>query len=102
MEQYNEIEWDDYNIFKNEIDHGVKYWEIEQCFENPYILLRRKKKKRRKKKGENKKVLLGRTDGGRYLFIVFEDKGNGIARPISARDMEKPERRLYEEKVRIF
>ena len=40
--------------------------------------------------------------GGRYLFIVFEDKGKGKARPISARDMEKQERRYYEKKIREF
>jgi len=60
MQQYHEIEWDDYNIFKNEIEHKVKYWEIEQCFENSYILLRGKKKRIK----ENRKVLLSRTDGG--------------------------------------
>lgn len=99
MEQYHEIEWDENNIYKNVKKHGVQYWEIEEAFENIYIILKNKKTKNIDKQ-ENRKIVLGQTNSGRYLFIVFEDKGKGIARPISARDMEKAERRFYEQKTK--
>lgn len=97
MKAFHEIEWDEFNIDKIE-GHGVGAYEVEEAFEAPYVLLRGKKK-RRPGRMERRMVLLGRTLGGRYVFIVFEDKGGGRARPISARDMEDDERRLYEEKV---
>ena len=99
MKQYHEIEWDEHNIYKNAKKHGVQYWEIEEAFENIYIVLKNKKIKSIEKQ-EKRKVLMGQTNSGRYLFIVFEDKGNGIARPISARDMEKTERKFYEQKTK--
>lgn len=99
MKQYQEIEWDEHNIYKNAEKHGVQYWEIEETFENIYIILKNKKIKETEK-GEKRKILLGQTSGGRYLFVVFEDKGNGLARPISARNMEEDERKFYEQKIK--
>ena len=96
-QSYHEIEWNEDNIYKNEEEHNVKYWEIEECFENPYVLL---SKTRLKKSKDTRKAILGRTDSGLYLFIVFEDKGSGCARPISARDMKKKERQYYAQKIR--
>ena len=48
--------------------------------------------------GENFYRALGQTDGGRYLEVFFVYKGGGKALPISARDMDKKERRLYGKK----
>jgi len=98
MVEFREIEWNEYNIEKIE-EHGIRSYEAEELFESPYILLRCKKK--RGDHLEKRRILLGVTLGGRYVFLVFEDKGKGIARPISARDMdmEDDERRFYEEKV---
>lgn len=93
---YNEIEWDEYNIYKNEKSHNVKYWEIEECFENLYVLVSKIKVKNPAGK---RKALFGRTIAGRYLFIIFEDKGKGCVRPISARDMKKKERQYYDKKI---
>ena len=41
--------------------------------------------------------MLGETNGGRYLFIVFQHLSNEKARPIHARDMKINERRIYEQ-----
>jgi uncharacterized DUF497 family protein len=39
--------------------------------------------------------LWGQTDAGRYLTILFIDKGTGEVLPLSARDMADKERRRY-------
>lgn len=40
----------------------------------------------------------GQTDGGRYLIVFFIYKSNNIALILSARDMDKKERKRYERK----
>jgi len=83
---YKKIEWDEGNVFKNEIKHNVKYWEIEEAIENnPKCIILHKK-------FPDRKLLLGYSDVGRYLFIVFQEKSKGIIRPIHCRDMTKQER----------
>ena len=92
--RYQYIEWDEYNLWKNEIKHGVTAEEIEQCFNNPPFVIFPHKRYR------NRRVLLGRTFGGRHLFVVFQDKSKDTARPIHARDMKSNERALYEKQTR--
>jgi uncharacterized DUF497 family protein len=41
---------------------------------------------------------MGQTDAGRYLIIFFIFKTNGQVLILSARDMTKAERKLYEKK----
>ena len=92
--RYRYIEWDEDNIWKNEIKHGVTEEEIEQCFNNPPFVIFPHKKIR------DRRVLLGRTLGGRNLFIVFQHKSVEVARPIHARDMKTNERRMYEKQTK--
>ncbi len=90
MELYiSEFDWDEANEGHIRERHHVAAEEVEQCFSNPHKITQ-------KPKSEDRYYLFGRTDGGRYLFIVFQYKGFGIIRPISARDMDKDERRFYE------
>ena len=44
--------------------------------------------------------MLGITDGGRMLFLVYEQKGNGVVRVYSAREMTDKERRTYRQHAR--
>jgi uncharacterized DUF497 family protein len=62
---YRYIEWDENNLWKNEIKYGVTAEEIEQYFSNPPFVTFPHKKH------TDRRVLLGKTFGGRYLFIVF-------------------------------
>ncbi|MEW5694192.1 MAG: BrnT family toxin [Candidatus Hydrogenedentota bacterium] len=79
---YSKIEWDDDNVYKNEAKHGVKYYEIEEAIENnPKCIIPHKKY-------NDRYLLFGRSDAGRYLFIIYQDKGGGIIRPIHGKDME--------------
>lgn len=92
--RYKYIEWDENNLWKNEIKHGVTAEEIEQCFNNPPFVIFPHKK------FLDRRVLLGRTFGGRYLFIVYQHKSDETARPIHARNMKTNERRIYEKQTK--
>ena len=86
------FEWDDYNE-GHIAEHNVSPEEVEECFFNPYVW-------KRKKRSRKRYYLYGQTDGGRYLFIVFELYPDGIVRPISARDMDSGERRYFQRQRR--
>jgi uncharacterized protein len=72
--------------------HGVETFEVEEALSNKPKIRRIEKGKR---EGEDVYIALGRTDAGRYLTILFIDKGNGEVLPLSARDMADKERRSY-------
>jgi len=92
--RYRYLEWDENNIWKNEIKHAVTAEEIEQCFNNPPFVIFPHKKIL------DRRVLLGQTFGGRHLFVVFQQKSDEVARPIHARDMKMNERRTYEKQTK--
>ena len=89
------FEWDKGNSEKNWIRHQVMQGECEQVFFNePIIVLNDVNHSLI----ENRWFLLGKTDAERLLFIVFTIRGNTI-RVISARDMNKKERKNYYEQT---
>lgn len=85
-----EFEWDEYNEDKLLDRHNVSALEAEQCFANPNT---------RRREGDAL-LLLGVTDDGRMLFLVYEQKPRGVVRVYSAREMTKKERRAYRRHVR--
>jgi len=48
--------------------------------------------------GEDVYSASGQTDAGRYLIVFFIHKPNNVALILSARDMDRMERRHYERK----
>ena len=48
--------------------------------------------------GEDVYAASGQTDAGRYVIVFFIQKANNAALILSARDMDKNERRRYEHK----
>ena len=60
----------------------------EQVFGNPYIIMRHKR-------FPDRRIVLGVTHGGRYLFMSIQHLSETRCRPIHARDMEKEETRAY-------
>jgi len=88
------FDWDDGNARKNE-KHGVTMAEAEQVFFNvPLLLLADEKLSRQ----ESRHHALGKTDEGRLLHIAFtRRKAASLIRVISARDMHRKERAIYEE-----
>ncbi|MDP2993295.1 MAG: BrnT family toxin [Deltaproteobacteria bacterium] len=86
------FEWNQGNLLKNLEKHGVSAAECEQIFFNRPLITAQDEKH---SKGEKRFYALGHTDAQRYLFVVFTIRSNYI-RVISARDMNKKERKEYE------
>jgi uncharacterized DUF497 family protein len=85
------FEWDEGNLTKNWDRHQVSTTECEEVFLNEPLLLADDIKH---SAGEARYYALGRTNGGRPLFIAFTVRGRRI-RVISARAMSEKERRIY-------
>ena len=88
------FEWDQGNIEKNWQKHKVSPIECEQVFFNqPLIILGDPKHSIL----EKRYAAFGQTDTGRKLAIIFT-KRTKLLRVISARDMNRRERKFYEQK----
>lgn len=87
MKKYHRLVWNRENI--NHIaQHRVIPDEVEKVVFSHHCL-------RRKGRGSKIYYILGTTDSGRYLFIVLRDLGKGVAKIITARDMNNSEKKLY-------
>ena len=85
------FDWDAGNHDKNYKKHSVLSVECEQIFFNkPLVLLEDPKHSF----SEKRMILLGQTDNGRRLLLIFTMRRNRV-RVISARDMNKKEREFY-------
>ena len=88
------FEWDEGNARKNE-RHGVSMAEAEQVFFNSPVLVLRDPKH---SEVEPRFHALGKTNEGRRLHISFTLRDGGqFIRVISARDMHRKERAIYEQ-----
>lgn len=86
--------WDDGNARKNE-KHGVSMAEAEQAFFNAPLLLL---EDAAHSQAEPRLHALGKSDEGRTLHITFTLRQAGhLIRVISARDMHRKERAIYEQ-----
>ena len=86
------FDWDAGNRDKNELRHDVLPSECEEVFlEKPFLV----HLDRAHSRGEVRHFALGRTRTGRRLFVAFTIRADRI-RVISARDMSRRERRIYE------
>lgn len=87
------FDWDDGNSKKND-NHEVSMIEAEQIFFNEPLLILEDAKH---SKAELRIHALGKTNEARRLHITFTLRhGNTKIRVISARDMHKKERLIYE------
>lgn len=82
----NDFIWDDGNI-DHIARHGVTPDEAEEVFVNRPKFF---------KSRQERYAALGKSSQGRYLFVVFLYQGKGCARVVTARNMTKTERRLYQ------
>ena len=84
--------WDPGNVEKNSLRHRVSPVECEQVFFNePLIILDDPKHSAL----EKRYAAFSRTDTERLLVIIFT-KRNMLLRVISARNMNRRERKFYE------
>jgi uncharacterized protein len=92
LAQCTGFEWDTHNSDKIRAKHGVTPAECEQVFFNLPVVVADDVKH---SESENRFYVLGQTDPGRLLFLVFTIRKDK-ARVISARDMNKKEKKVYE------
>lgn len=86
------FEWDEYNADKIWGKHHVTPSECEQVFFNLPLVVQGDVNH---SEVEDRFYVLGQTDASRLLFLVFTVRNNKI-RVISARDMNRKERRVYQ------
>ncbi len=86
------FEWDEGNLLKNWEKHRFSASECEQVFFNQPLVTADDERH----SGQEPRLYgLGQTDAGRRLFVVFTVRGS-LIRVISARDMNRREKREYE------
>jgi uncharacterized DUF497 family protein len=88
--EIREFEWDDNNI-EHLSRHGVSPDEVEDVAfdDDPWI--------RKGRKGT--RYMLGHTIAGRYLFVVYVLRSKGIARVITAMEMDEKTKKLYRKRI---
>jgi uncharacterized DUF497 family protein len=91
-----EFEWDRGNRNKNFIKHKVTDEECEEIF---FDVKKKVLKDVIHSDKEERYIMIGQTKIGRLLFIVFTFRKNKL-RVISARDLNKKEKNLYEETIK--
>lgn len=93
--QVTGFDWDEGNSRKNAEKHGVGQSEAEQIFFNePLVVLEDTKHSQT----EARYHALGETDDAKLLHITFTLRHGGtLIRVISARDMHRKERAVYEQ-----
>jgi uncharacterized DUF497 family protein len=86
------FDWDEGNLLKNWEKHGVTAAECEEIFFNRPLVAVPDEVHSDK---EPRFFVLGQSDAGRKLFLVFTTRENLIL-VIFARDMSKRERERYQ------
>ncbi|MCD6007441.1 BrnT family toxin [Halomonas sp. IOP_31] len=93
--QVTGFDWDEGNSRKNAAKHGVSQSEAEEIFFNEPLLVL---EDARHSQAEARFHALGETDDERLLHITFTLRQSGtLIRVISARDMHRKERAVYEQ-----
>jgi uncharacterized DUF497 family protein len=85
------FQWDAGNAEKNWRSHPVRTSECEQVFFNQPLIVAADVAHSAE---EERFFVLGQSDAGRELFLVFTLRGD-LIRVISARDMSRNERKVY-------
>jgi hypothetical protein len=87
------FDWDEWNADKIWEKHQVSRSECEQVFFNePFVVGGDVEHSTQ----EARYFVLGKTDKGRQLFLVFTLRGD-LIRVVTARDMSRRERRIYQD-----
>lgn len=89
------FDWDSGNYRKSADKHSVNQFEAEQVFFNQPLLVVEDVKHSQQ---EPRFHALGKTDASRQLHITFTlRESDSLIRVISARDMHRKERAIYEQ-----
>ncbi len=92
------FDWDEHNTDKNRNKHGVEPTECEEVFFHQPLVVSPDVKHSQVEPRFHAKTrfhALGQTDKGRLLLLVYTARSQKV-RVISARDMSRKEREIYE------
>ncbi len=89
------FDWDQWNIQKNEVKHGVSAVEAESCFYDESLAIFEDLKHSSAK--ERRYILYGKGMEGRILMVGFTLRRSQV-RVITARSASRKEREIYEKK----
>ena len=92
LPEFKGFDWDEGNVNKNWESHKVSPHEAEQVFFNHPLIVADDVKH---SGTERRYFVLGQTDDDRALFVAFTLRGD-LIRVISARDMSRRERKVYQ------
>jgi hypothetical protein len=92
LPDFTGFDWDEGNVTKNWESHKVHPYEAEQVFLNRPLIVADDV---RHSETERRYFVLGQTDSNRALFVAFTVRGD-LIRVISARDMSRRERKVYQ------
>ena len=95
MMTIDDIVWFDRIVDKLAWKHNVLPSEVEEVLSGECMVLRKEKGK---VEGEHLYNALGKTEAGRFLSIFFVKKFGNKALIVTARDMNKSERKRYGKK----
>ena len=88
---WDSFEWDDEQKKNGNVqhlrDHDIEPEEAEECFFHTYTLVRDERR------FEDVYLLDGRTDRGRKLRLVFQDKDKGLARIFTGWELKPKKKR---------
>jgi uncharacterized DUF497 family protein len=88
------FEWDHGNAPKVQQRHDVEPGECEQAFiSEPLLVVADPEHSQHEKRWR----ALGATLGGRHLYLVFTIRRSALIRVLAARDMNRKERRTYDQ-----
>jgi len=79
------FQWDAWNI-GHIARHNVTPEEAEEAFCNEPLFLRGR---------SGTRMVLGRTEAGRFLTVIYVTRPGGSVYVVTARDMDRKERRRY-------
>ena len=92
LPEFKGFDWDEGNVSKNWASHKVSPHEAEQVYFNRPLIVADDVKH---SGTERRYFVLGQTDANRALFVAFTLRGD-LIRVISARDMSRRERKVYQ------
>ena len=92
-----QFEWDQWNLQKNEIKHGVAFIEAESCFFDDEKLIFVDEKHVHPK--EIRYIMFGMSIERRVLTLVFTMRKHHV-RVISARPASRKERDIYDKALK--
>lgn len=92
------FEWDEQKAARNLAKHGVSFSEASTVFDNPLAAIFDDEAH---SANELREVIIGHSEQGRLLVVVFTERAERVVRLISARQATKQERHDYEENLRL-